>query len=169
MISISIITILSTTSLLVHASPLPSNSLPARSLSVRSFPIAPHVLPLNSELDKRRLSRLRSRSAPLTNIDYGRTFSVSVSLGGQPVNLLVDTGSSNTWSIVAGYTCEEGSDCAFGNAIEVNDTFKIIQGSSFTTSYVDGTHGSGVLANTSVQFAGVEVPTQTIGLVNSVS
>jgi hypothetical protein len=81
---------------------------------------------------------------------------------------VVDTGSSNTWSISSGYTCLAGDSCHLGDPIQVDDNFELIQESTFYTSYVDGSSGTGALFNTSVQIAGITVPEQTIGLVKSV-
>lgn len=106
---------------------------------------------------------------PLIDPDYERDFLVQVSLGGQTVDLEVDTGSSNTWAVSEGYTCKSGYACDYGTAIEIDDAFEIIEGESFTTDYVDGSGGTGILVNTSVTVDGITVPAQTIGLVNSVS
>lgn len=153
----------------VHSSPVPNESLDRINPKTRGLPLAPHVLPLKGVPSRRRRGRSQPRTVPLIDPDYERDFLVQVSLGGQTVDLEVDTGSSNTWAVSEGYTCKSGYACDYGTAIEIDDAFEIIEGESFTTDYVDGSGGTGILVNTSVTVDGITVPAQTIGLVNSVS
>lgn len=157
--------------LLVGSSPVPSDKSSHLDSHVRTFPHSPHILPLKGVSRQRRSSRLRGRSDATALIDPAsqRDFLVSVSLGGQTVDLDLDTGSSNTWAISEGYTCVAGYACNMGNAIAVDNEFTIFEDVTFYTNYTDTSNAAGILAKTSVAFGGITVSEQTIGLVDSVS
>ncbi|KAH0841095.1 hypothetical protein AYO21_06588 [Fonsecaea monophora] len=156
------------TFLLVHCSPTPLRRSEAETLVSRSFPVAPHTLPLKTVQRGSQSSKLRRQSEILIDPGYESHFLIEVSLGGQSVGLLVDTGSSDTWAVTTGFDCDPQFDCAFGDAITVNKAFELYTDAEFLINYVDGSYASGPLANTSVDIAGITVEEQTIGLATKV-
>ena len=134
-------------------------------------PRAPYDLPLKAVSRASRTSGLRPRGSVAALIDPAqqRDFLVAVSLGGQTVDLDIDTGSSNTWSIVDGWSCVQGFACDFGPSISVDDSFTVYSNVTFFTNYFDKTSATGALGSTTVEVAGVTVNNQDVGLVNSVS
>ncbi|KIW35422.1 uncharacterized protein PV07_02119 [Cladophialophora immunda] len=152
------------TFLLVYCSPTPLHSSKVGTLAPRSFPVVPHTLPLKTVQRGSHGPKHRRQSEILVDPGYESHFLTEVELGGQSVGLLVDTGSSDTWAVTAGFDCDPDFDCAFGDTITVNDEFDLIPDAEFLISYVDKSYASGPLANTSVGIADLTVAEQTIGL-----
>ena len=96
-------------------------------------------------------------------------------LGTQSFQAVVDTGSSDTWVVQNGYQCSEPSSgdiaptstCNFGPTYQKSSSFNQIPNENFHQAYTDGESLSGILGTESVTVAGITVPNQEIGVVNS--
>jgi hypothetical protein len=113
--------------------------------------------------------RNQPRQADLIDVRYERSFLTEVAFGGQKVDLIVDTGSSNTWVALAGFECEDGWPCAFGATVEIDASFKTIEGEHMNITYYDGSYINAIVGNDIVTIAGVTVPEQTVGFATLVS
>ncbi|EWC46798.1 hypothetical protein DRE_04043 [Drechslerella stenobrocha 248] len=112
------------------------------------------------------------------------TYWVPVIVGGQQVNLIIDTGSSDTWVIADSYTCDRyikrngtrdprrpdiGYNCGFGPGFDPDqsDTFQVRNPSnkSFAVQYVDTSGAFGYVGEDILSIAGMDI-NQTIGVAN---
>lgn len=90
--------------------------------------------------------------------------------------MVVDTGSSDPWLAVTGYSCydprndssQEPDFCAFGPLYEStqSSTFVRIADQNFNISYADGEYLIGSLAYETFRMAGIDVPSQQFGIVD---
>ena len=113
-------------------------------------------------------------TTPLTLVDEGTAYDVQVQFGNDaPVQVILDTGSSDTWLAQAGYQCVDAdgadaseSDCDFGPLF--NGTFEDgqIANENFNITYGDGEFLTGVLGYEDVTVAGLTVTKQEVALVN---
>ncbi|PSR97771.1 aspartic peptidase domain-containing protein [Coniella lustricola] len=92
---------------------------------------------------------------------------------GVPVQVIIDSGSSDTWLVQAGFTCVDADgneqaeeDCSFGPVF--NGTFDegSIADENFNIEYGDGEFLTGVLGYENVTVAGITVQNQEVALVN---
>ncbi|KAI9648144.1 hypothetical protein NHQ30_002776 [Ciborinia camelliae] len=158
------------------------NAIPSRP---RSIPVVTdHVLELKKSTGG---SKVRSAAKFLKNLDIadgkstglvslfeGEEFATNITFGSQTFEVIVDTGSSDTWLVETGYSCIDldtgksttESTCAFGPTYTKDSTFKTISGEEFSIEYGDGEYLTGVMGKESVTFAGIDVTT-TVALVTS--
>lgn len=109
----------------------------------------------------------------------GSSFLAPITLGGQTFNVIVDTGSSDTWLVNSSFTCvnqytnqtRDASECRFGGAYDTSkqgtgdgDKFKKIDNMNFNVTYGDGEFLTGVFGTIDVTIADVKVPGQQIAL-----
>lgn len=90
--------------------------------------------------------------------------------------MVVDTGSSDPWLVVTGFSCYDPVDdspqdedfCAFGPLYEStqSSTFVPIADENFNISYADGEYLTGSLAYESFRMAGIDVSSQQFGVVD---
>ncbi|KAJ5102762.1 hypothetical protein N7532_003291 [Penicillium argentinense] len=115
-----------------------------------------------------------SFTANLTATGYGTVFDVPITIGDQTFDLLVDTGSSDTYVMKTGYTCinsldnmiipEEG--CRYSNkTYTISETHRSISDEIFGIKYGDGI-ASGEMAYENVSLGGISVGDQKVGIVN---
>ncbi|OQV05013.1 hypothetical protein CLAIMM_09817 [Cladophialophora immunda] len=112
---------------------------------------------------------LRLGEAALTSIDFSSAFVANITFGTQEFPVIIDTGSSDTWLIKAGFTCVNqttnatlpASTCGFGSS---GDSFIDIPDENFYTSYGDGEYLYGTLGLERVTFAGIEIKNQEVAL-----
>ncbi len=110
----------------------------------------------------------------LTSLEIGEEFAAQVTLGTETFELIVDTGSSDTWVVETGFSCtdfETGksaaeSACEFGPYYTKSSTFKSISGQTFSIEYGDLESLTGVFGTESVTIAGLTV-SQQIALVTA--
>ncbi|RAK97350.1 acid protease [Aspergillus ibericus CBS 121593] len=115
-----------------------------------------------------------SGSSSLISLFEGEEFATSITIGSDSFDVIVDTGSSDTWVVEKGFTCIDldtgrttsESSCDFGSTWTVESSFKEIQGEEFAIEYGDGEYLYGVLGNESVTLAGITVDSTTIAVVN---
>ncbi|KAK1984463.1 eukaryotic aspartyl protease [Colletotrichum cereale] len=120
----------------------------------------------------------RGLSAAYQNITalspYGTQYAIEVIWDGKPINMIFDTGSSDTWATGSNFTCTNmvGSAvysqeaCGFGpNKI---DGFKYgpAEDIHFTLGYGSGERVSGPMGFSDIEVAGITVQQQQVGLAN---
>ena len=119
-------------------------------------------------------SRNTSGDAKLKSLMSGIEYATEITFGDQTFEVIVDTGSSDTWVPQAGFHCidlESGrnasrASCGFGPELYTpSSTFKRIPGQGLYLSYGDGEYAYGYMGNESVTLAGITV-NQEVGVVN---
>ncbi|KAH8881170.1 acid protease, partial [Thozetella sp. PMI_491] len=99
----------------------------------------------------------------------------SLSIDGETLQVVVDSGSSDTWVIGKNFTCVDydGSPlskeyCSFGPAFKGDFKNKTLPRQKFSTRYGDGESVQGDFDLRDVTIAGITVKNQQIGLVSKV-
>lgn len=107
-------------------------------------------------------------TAPLTSLG-GIEYLVDITLGTQAVQVILDTGSSDTWLIQKGFKCTDASGnsvstatCDFGPVY--SGTITQTPNENFQISYGDGEFVTGIIGTQDVTIAGIEVPDQTVSI-----
>lgn len=116
-------------------------------------------------LTGRSSSSTTSGSGELISLFEGEEFATSVTFGTQTFDMIVDTGSSDTWVVKEGFECIDldtgketsTSTCAFGSTYTVDSTFKTISGEEFEIEYGDGEYLYGYMGTETVTLADVTV------------
>ncbi|KAI9815717.1 MAG: hypothetical protein M1827_002113 [Pycnora praestabilis] len=124
------------------------------------------------------LSALRSKKdqvgdAAVTPAEYGQVFLTPIEFGSESFDVILDTGSSDTWLAQTGFQCISletdapvpESDCNFGPTWNVTSGFSQIANENFNITYGDGEFLLGVLGYQQVTFAGITL-TQEVAAVN---
>ena len=110
----------------------------------------------------------------LTSLEIGQEFATPITIGGQIFEVIVDTGSSDTWVVESGFECVDvfnssdvvaESQCGFGPTYNSSSSFKVIEGELFNITYGDGEFLNGIMGTDKVSLGGIEVD-QEISLVN---
>ncbi|KAK1638556.1 aspartic peptidase domain-containing protein [Colletotrichum phormii] len=104
----------------------------------------------------------------------GYEYIASIVFGDETLQVIVDSGSSDTWAVQKDFICQdyEGnrlndtSLCDFGPTY--NGTFQhgSIPGVHFNITYADGEFATGLMGYQDITLAGLEVPHQEVALVN---
>ncbi|KAJ4387873.1 hypothetical protein N0V93_008476 [Gnomoniopsis smithogilvyi] len=111
-------------------------------------------------------------SEPLIQL-LSEEYVASIEFNGVPMEVIVDSGSSDTWLVQAGFTCvdidgnlQTEADCFFGPPF--NGTFNegSIADENFNIEYGDGEFLTGVMGYETVTLAGITVEHQEVALVN---
>jgi hypothetical protein len=133
--------------------------------------------PKTTKANTRSAAYLKGLTAPgsstLTSLLYGEEFATSITIGTQKFEVIIDTGSSDTWVVEEGFECvdiatdaeEPESECAFGTPYTLDSTFSEIEGEFFNITYGDGEFLTGIFGTETVTLAGITVH-QTIALAN---
>lgn len=109
----------------------------------------------------------------LLSLFEGQEFATSITFGTESFEVIVDTGSSDTWLVETGFKCVDiqtsaplpESACAFGPTYNISKTFKQIPNENFNITYGDGEFLTGILGYEEVKLAGITV-NQTVPVVN---
>ncbi|KAF9074548.1 acid protease [Rhodocollybia butyracea] len=105
--------------------------------------------------------------------DFDEEYLTNVTVGTQEFQLIVDTGSSDTWVPETGFSCFNlenqpvpQSTCAFGTGGFNTDTphFKVDPDVNFNITYGDGEFLTGTAGFTTITVAGMAVANQEIGI-----
>lgn len=110
----------------------------------------------------------------LLAVEGGSVFLAPIIIGGQAFNVVIDTGSSDTWLNAANLTCIDEysrtriptSDCKFGPSYTLSPTANLISTENFNISYADGEFLNGDMLYENMTFAGISISQQHMGLVN---
>ncbi|OLN86189.1 putative aspartic-type endopeptidase [Colletotrichum chlorophyti] len=105
---------------------------------------------------------------------YGTQYAVEVTWDGKPVNLLFDTGSSDTWAASSNLTCIDRvgtsafspESCAFGPDRIDGFKYGAIDDIHFSLFYGSGEHVAGPMGFSDIEVAGITVERQQVGLAN---
>lgn len=91
-----------------------------------------------------------------------------VTIGGQTLNMVFDTGSSDLWVFSSSLSqATIGSHSAFDPT--QSETFKNLQGATFSVSYGDGSGAAGTVGTDTVDIGGATVTSQAVELATAVS
>ncbi|KAI4723941.1 acid protease [Aureobasidium sp. EXF-10728] len=118
-------------------------------------------------------SRLRNGTADLVSVNAGSVFLAPLTAGAETFEVVIDTGSSDTWLVNSQFTCvdptnsavQNEADCMFGPAYSLTSTAEQISNRNFNISYADGERLNGEMITEDLTFAGITVENQTMGLV----
>ncbi|KAF4622704.1 hypothetical protein G7Y89_g14323 [Cudoniella acicularis] len=165
-------------------------TISSRKLIAREAPskivVTDVVLPLTKRPAKGASAARRSSLAKLviangsttgiTSLEVGEEFAASVTVGTETFELIIDTGSSDTWVVETGFACTNfqtgqkaaESVCDFGPYYTKSSTFTAISGETFSIEYGDGESLTGVIGTEEVTVAGIKVD-QEIALVTAAS
>lgn len=125
------------------------------------------------------LSRRTSSNATvaLTSEDYGQMYDANVTIGGQTIPVLIDTGSSDLWVLGSDWICLNDtsnatlprSDCNFGpTTYTQSPTFKAVEGEYLGEQLGNG-RVSGALGTDDITFAGFTVSNASFGVIKNCS
>ena len=98
-----------------------------------------------------------------------------ITFGAETFNVVVDTGSSDTWLVQNGFQCTSygrnptalpEASCRFGPPYTISSTFKQIQAENFNISYLDHETLTGIVGTEQVTLGGITVQNQQVGIVN---
>ncbi|CAG7950886.1 unnamed protein product [Penicillium salamii] len=112
-----------------------------------------------------------STTIPLISAEYGTVFDAPMTIGNQSFQMLVDTGSSDTYVMQDGYTCINGTgtlavpreDCKYAKSYHPSNTLRRISGQNFGIEYGAGI-ASGYLAYEEVSLGNITVKKQKVGI-----
>ena len=110
-------------------------------------------------------------STPLISAGGGVEFLTQITFGTTAVDVIVDTGSSDTWLIESNFKCVDQSGasqaqsyCNFGPTYPGNFGSNKIPNVNFNISYGDGEFVTGDFGTIDITMAGITVPGQTVSL-----
>ena len=111
----------------------------------------------------------------LTLGSVGLVFTTEVQVGSRTFDMVVDTGSSDTWLATSSFQCLKPgtgdylpqSACEFGALYNQTSTFKPIPDQNFQVTYTNGETLRGTFGTEEVTVAGIRVREQQIALVNN--
>ncbi|KAF7345601.1 Acid protease [Mycena venus] len=155
--------------------------------NVTLLPPAEFSVPLSAKAPRRKskmhaLSALRgepvfhgsANTIPINGADMDEEYLTNVTVGGQQFQLVIDTGSSDTWIAKEGYSCFDlsgnpapQSTCAFGSAgfdTAASKTFRPFSTASFNVTYGDGEFAAGPVGFDTMAVGGLVVTDQEIAL-----
>ncbi|KAI1139481.1 acid protease [Hypoxylon sp. FL0543] len=102
---------------------------------------------------------------------YAAEYAVQAVFNGISVNLIIDSGSADTWIRGPNFSCRghlnqtvSEESCALGPSFTGNFTGKPIYGQHFAIRYGDGENVQGLLGYMDVEFAGVTVLDQEVAV-----
>jgi len=113
-------------------------------------------------------------TAVLAGSDFDEEYLTNVTFGNQEFELIVDTGSSDTWAPTVGFSCFDLNDdpvpqstCAFGTPgfdTAASPDFVAFPDTNFNIEYGDGEFLTGTVGFDTVTVAGMSVVGQEIGI-----
>jgi hypothetical protein len=142
------------------------NYLPLTKLSSKSSSALNAVRRGLPVADLHKLPKRQAGSSPLTSLG-GIEYLIDITFGTEDVQVILDTGSSDTWLIQKGFTCtdangntQSAATCNFGPVY--NGTITQTPNENFQISYGDGEFVNGIIGTQDVTLAGITVPKQTV-------
>ncbi|KAJ5123649.1 hypothetical protein N7448_009746 [Penicillium atrosanguineum] len=114
---------------------------------------------------RKKGKKTSSGSGELISLFEGEEYATSIVFGTQTFDVIVDTGSSDTWVVKEGFECIDldtgkettESDCDFGPTYTVDSGFKKISGEEFEIEYGDGEYLYGYMGTETVTLADITV------------
>jgi aspergillopepsin I len=113
----------------------------------------------------------------LSSIEGGQVFSAAVTVGGQDFEVVIDTGSSDPWLAVNNFECLDPNDdssqdpeyCEFGPTYDPtrSTTYSVVSDQNFNITYADGEYLNGAMGFENFTMAGITVPQQKFGVVDT--
>ncbi|KAI0006429.1 acid protease [Xylariaceae sp. FL0662B] len=98
-------------------------------------------------------------------------YAVEATFNGVSMNVIIDSGSADTWLKRSHFTCKDGlnttvsvEECAFGPSFTGNFSGKPIANQHFAIQYGDGETIQGHLGYMDIEFAGITVEGQEVAL-----
>lgn len=121
----------------------------------------------------KNLAIATGNSSILTSLEAGEEFVTPIIFGTETFQVIVDTGSSDTWVAQTDFSCVDietsaplpEADCEFGTTYNVTSTFTEIPGENFNITYGDGEFLTGFFGTENITLAGISV-NQTMSVVN---
>ncbi|GAB7349292.1 hypothetical protein MBLNU459_g8436t2 [Dothideomycetes sp. NU459] len=116
----------------------------------------------------------QSGNTSITGVESGNVFLTPITAGGQNFEVVIDTGSSDTWFVEGNFSCLDPAtsnvipqaDCQFGPSYSLSHTAHVIANRNFNISYADGEFLNGAMLYENITLAGIAVPQQEIALVD---
>ncbi|KAF6804968.1 aspartic-type [Colletotrichum sojae] len=115
-------------------------------------------------------------NAHVTNMTdlNGFEYIASIGFGDQTLDVIVDSGSSDTWAVQRRFICQDSegvalndsSACTFGPAYDGTFQHGTIPSMHFNITYGDGEFATGPMGFQDISLAGLSVPHQQVALVN---
>ncbi|KAJ6016079.1 hypothetical protein N7540_010670 [Penicillium herquei] len=110
-------------------------------------------------------SSTTSGTSGLISLFEGEEYATSITFGTQTFDVIVDTGSSDTWVVKENFECVDldtgdkttEADCEFGTTYTVDSTLKEISGEVFEIEYGDGEYLYGYMGTETVTLASITV------------
>ncbi|EIN11161.1 acid protease [Punctularia strigosozonata HHB-11173 SS5] len=153
--------------------------------SVNSHRTASHGVTLSGRVTKNshaleafRASKADSnnQTGVLSSAGGGSRYYAPINVGGQDFEVLVDTGSSDTWLVQVGFSCftidgapASANECGFGTAgfdPSQSSTFTSLPGKNINVTYGDGTFAAGPVGTDTITVGGLTVTAQEFGVPN---
>ncbi|KAK7707101.1 hypothetical protein SLS64_007310 [Diaporthe eres] len=132
--------------------------------------------------DQARVLKFQLLAAPftdglnITDLDHGLQYGVNVTFGTQELNLVLDTGSSDTWAFSTATKCVEatgyggedagggGDFCVFGPPFQGDFPMTAFENMHFSTEYWGNRTVNGTLDQMNMTVGGLRVTNQIVGL-----
>lgn len=130
---------------------------------------------LLASADASTIARSQKHTSTLIATEYGTVFDAPVTIGNQTFQMLVDTGSSDTYVMANGYKCIDSdsnmkipqSECGYSNkTYHKSRTYRHVPGEMFGIEYGAGL-SSGEMAYEDVSLNGITVQRQKVGIAHS--
>jgi len=114
---------------------------------------------------RRHKHRYGDANVTMIQAPYGQAFLTDITFGDNVYQVIVDTGSSDTWLIETNFNCSAvspywpipESQCQFGPTYNESKTISRIDNESFHIRYGSGESLNGYMAYEDVQLAGIKV------------
>ncbi|KAJ7069940.1 acid protease [Mycena amicta] len=148
----------------------------ATPLAPAVIPPAPFSVPISHKVPRRRAKSDALANcqglAILNGANLDFEYLVNTTIGGQSFNLVIDSGSSDTWVPNSNFTCVDAtgsvapqSTCALGSTgfdPSASKTFQALDGVSFNITYGSGEFVAGPMGLDTVSVGGVSVRNQVV-------
>ncbi|CAK5265162.1 unnamed protein product [Mycena citricolor] len=153
--------------------------------SISALPAADVVVPVTGHVPRRASKRFASptgrKQTPqsalrLDGAAFDKEYLVNITVGGKPFQVILDTGSSDTWVAHTNFSCFNltcasipASACDFGPATfdpSASPTFTVFPNATFFVRYGSGESLRGPAGFDTVSVGGVRVHQQEIGVPN---
>ncbi|KAI8957590.1 acid protease [Daldinia sp. FL1419] len=102
---------------------------------------------------------------------YAAEYAVQASFNGRHMEVVIDSGSADTWVVGRNFSCKGSMNetvpddiCAFGPAFSGSFTDGPLPNMHFSIKYGDGEGIQGLMGQLDVEFAGIIVPNQEIAI-----